>query len=112
MVVLPGDLEAAFVRIVRIAERLPVELLEAARAPQLRCMAPGFALRQVRTLRWMAARLREDRLQLAAGGPLPSDFPVSAEALEDYDRMAPALEEAARRLMAVPRLLKQDMRGP
>ena len=112
MVVLPGDLEAAFVRIARIAECLPAELLEAARAPQLRCMAPGFALRRVRELRRMAARLRADRLQLAASAPLPPDFPVSAEALEGYDSMAPALEEAARRLMAVPRLLKHDMRGP
>ncbi len=120
MVVLPGDLEAAFLRIARIAERLPVELLDAARAPQLRRMAPGFALRQVRTLRWMAALLRKARLQLAASGPLPplagsrgqADFPVSADALEDYDRMAPALEAAARGLMAVPRILKHDMRGP
>ncbi len=109
-VVLPGDLEAAFVRIARIAARLPAELLEAARAPQLRRMAPGFALRQVRELRWMAADLRQDRL--TAGDPLRPEFPVSAQALENYDRMAPALDEAARGLMAIPRILKQETSGP
>ena len=50
----PEDLEAALVRIARIAERLPAELLAAARAPQLRRLAPGYALRQVRCLRRMA----------------------------------------------------------
>ena len=108
----PEDLRAAFVRIARIAERLPAELLEAARAPQLRRMAPGLALRQVRELRWMAALLREARMESDAGEPFPSDCPVSAEVLADYDLMAPALEAAARGLMAVPRLLKHDMRGP
>ena len=108
----PEELRAAFLRIARIAERLPAELLEAGRAPQLRRMAPGFALRQVRELRWMAALLREARIEADAGEPFPPDCPVSAEVLTDYDLMAPALEEAARRLMAVPRLLKHDMRGP
>ena len=109
-VVLPGDLKAAFVRIARIAARLPDELLEAARAPQLGRMAPGFALRQVRELRWMAADLRKARQ--TAGDPLRPDFPVSAQALEDHDRMAPALDEAARGLMAIPRILKQETAGP
>ncbi len=109
----PEDLRAAFVRIARIAERLPAELLEAARAPQLRRKAPGFALRQVRTLRWMATLLREARMEADAGDPGgQADFPVSAEVLADYDLMAPALEAAARGLMAVPRLLKHDMGGP
>ena len=109
-VVRPGDLEAAFVRIARIAARLPAELLEAARAPQLGCMAPGFALRQVRAMRRMAADLRRNRQ--TAGDPLQPDFPVSAQALEDHDRMAPALDEAARRLMAIPRILKEETSGP
>ena len=109
-VVRPGDLEAAFVRIARIAARLPAELLGAARAPQLRCMAPRFALRQVRELREMAADLRRDRQ--TAGDPLRPDFPVSAQALEDYDRMAPALDEAARGLMAIPRILNEETAGP
>ena len=82
------------------------------RAPQLRRVAPAFALRQVRELRWRAALLREARMKLDAGEPFPSDCPVSAEALEDYDLMAPALEPAALSHMAVPRLLKRDMRGP
>ena len=97
----PEDIEAALVRIARIAESLPAELLAAARAPQLRRLAPGHALRQARRLRRMAGDLREARLELAAGGPVPADLAVSARALEAYDRMAPAFEEAARGLMAM-----------
>ena len=108
----PEDLEAALVRIARIAERLPAELLAAARAPQLRRLAPGYALRQVRCLRRMAGDVREARLELAARGPVPADLAVSARALEQYDRLAPALEEAARGLMSIPRILKAETTGP
>ena len=108
----PEELEAALVRIARIAERLPAELLAAARAPQLRRLAPGHALRQARRLRRMAGDVREARLELAARGPVPADLAVSARALEQYDRLAPALEEAARGLMAIPRILKAETTGP
>ncbi len=107
----PEDFEAALVRIARIAESLPAELLAAVRAPQLRRLAPGHALRQVRCLRRIAGDLREARLELAAGGPVPADLAVSARALEEYDRMAPAFEEAARGLMAIPRILKAESAG-
>ncbi len=108
----PEDLEAALVRIARIAERLPAELLAAARAPGLRRLAPGFALRQVRSLHRMAGDLREARRELADRGPVPADLAVSARALEQYDRLAPALEEAARGLMSIPRILKEETTGP
>ena len=108
----PEDLEAALVRIARIAERLPAALLAAARAPQLRRLAPGYALRQVRRLRRMAGDLRKVRRDLAARGPVPADLAVSAGALEKYDRLTPALEEAARGLMSIPRILKAETTGP